>query len=164
MRDPRQIADDLRSAVSEGTALFNSASEERTTYRPAPDRWSARQIIGHLIDSACNNHRRFVINQGTETLMIDGYEQDQWVARQRYHETSASDLVALWAAYNTQIARVIEAMPPQDLTRSRGPMAGRRFPYTPLPDSQTVTLGHIVEDYVGHIRHHLGQIRRLLSA
>jgi hypothetical protein len=151
-------------AVREGTALFTSASEQQTTYRPAPDRWSARQIIGHLIDSACNNHRRFVINQGIDSLAIDGYEQDQWVARQRYHETPASELVALWVAYNNQIARVIEAIPPQELTRSRGPAGSRRFPYTTLPASQTVTLGHVVEDYVGHIRHHLAQIRGLFSS
>jgi DinB superfamily len=163
MRSGPEIADDLRSAVNEGVALFADTTEAQTAFRSAPGRWSARQILGHLIDSANNNHRRFVLNQGEAPLVFQSYDQERWVDRGRYQDSTAFELVELWTAYNRQLARLIAAITPDDLTRSRGPMGDHRFPYTSLPPSDDVTLGHFVEDYVGHIRHHLKQIRGLLN-
>jgi hypothetical protein len=121
---------------------------------PSPDAWCAREVIGHLIDSACNNHRRFIINQDADRLIVEPSEQAAWVARQRYAETPASELVATWAAYNRQLVRVIEAMPDVVLSRGRGPAAGHRFSYIKVPRRASVTLRDLVGDYVGHIRHH----------
>lgn len=163
MRDRTEIAADLRSAIDEGIALFNGIPEARTAYRPAPDRWSARQIIGHLIDSASNNHRRFIINQGTDTLLVGSYEQEHWVERQQYGDIPASELLALWTAYNRHLAHVIEAMSPHDFGRARGSTNDYQFNYmVPRPTGEA-TLGHLVEDYVAHLRHHLAQIGRLFA-
>lgn len=162
MRDGERIAASLRAAVDEGLALFRGVTEERTARRPAPDAWCAREVIGHLIDSACNNHRRFIINQDADRLTVDRYEQDAWVSRQRYAQTPASELVPTWAAYNRHLARVIEAIPDTVMNRGRGPVADHRFSYVDVPPTESVTLRHLVEDYVGHIRHHFRQIRGLL--
>jgi len=164
MSDGSRIAARLRVAIDEGVALFEGVGEERTAWRPAPRQWSAREVIGHLIDSACNNHRRFIINQDAERLLVDPYRQEEWVARQRYADTPASELVPTWAAYNRHIARVLEYIPDSVLNRGRGPMADHRFPYTDLPATDVATLRHLVEDYVGHIHHHFRQIRQLLLA
>ena len=163
MSDGERIAASLRAAIDEGTALFRGVSEDQTARRQAADAWCAREVVGHLIDSACNNHRRFIINQDAERLIVDPYDQRVWVARQRYAQTPASVLVPMLAAYNVHIARVIEAMPDAVLNRSRGPIAGHRFPYADVPATEFVTLGYLVEDYVGHIRHHCKQIRGLLA-
>jgi hypothetical protein len=159
------IAADLRAAIDEGVALFKGATEERTARRPAADKWSAREVIGHLIDSACNNHRRFIINQGDGSrLQIDGYEQNEWVARNRYAGTNASDLVPMWATYNRHIARVLEAVPDEVLNRDRGPLSDDAFTYMDRrPTTAFATLGYLAEDYVAHLRHHLKQIRELLT-
>jgi hypothetical protein len=162
--DGGRIASRLRAAVDEGVEIFRTASEERTAWRPATDAWCAREVIGHLIDSACNNHRRFIINQGGDRLIVDPYDQNAWVATQRYAETPAAQLVSTWAAYNRHIARVIEQMSDDVLNGDRGPMDGYRFPYTDLPATGSVTLRHLVEDYVGHIDHHFKQLRRLLGS
>ena len=159
-----RIARSLRAAIDEGVGLFRGVSEERTAKRPAPDEWCAREVIGHLIDSACNNHRRFIINQDADRLIVDLYQQNVWVARQQYAERAAAELVPMWAAYNRHIARVIEAMPDEVLTRGRGPIGQFSFPYSGMPSSDVVTLRHLVEDYVGHIRHHFNQIRSILKA
>jgi hypothetical protein len=151
MGDGARIAADLRAAIDEGAALFHGASEDATARPPRAGAWSPRQIVGHLIDSACNNHRRFIINQDAERLVVDSYVQDVWVSRQRYAETPASDLVTLWTAYNTHLARVIEAIPDDILNRLRGPAAD-------------ATLRYLAEDYVRHLRHHLSQIRGLLQS
>ena len=163
MSDGERIAATLRAAIDEGVGLFRGASEEATARRPAADAWCAREVIGHLIDSACNNHRRFIINQDAEQLIVDPYRQNEWVARQRYAQTAASELVQTWSVYNRHIARVIEAMPDDVLGRDRGPMGRHSFPYSGVPPTDVVTLRHLVEDYVGHIRHHLKQIRTLLT-
>ena len=158
------IAADLRAAIDEGVALVGGAGEERTARRPADGKWSAREVIGHLIDSACNNHRRFIINQGDgDRLLIDPYEQNDWVARNRYAGTPASDLVPLWAGYNRHIARVLEAIPDAVLNRSRGPLSEYEFTYIPRPATDFATLGYLAEDYVAHLRRHLKQIRALLA-
>jgi hypothetical protein len=162
------IAADLRSAIDEGVALFAGAHEDLTARRPSPGKWSAREVIGHLIDSACNNHRRFIINQGNvDRLIVDGYEQNAWVERNRYAETPGADLVETWAVYNRHIARVLHAIPDAVLNRPLGPLANYEFPYmssrrTP-PATDYATLGYLAEDYVAHIRHHLDQIRTLLG-
>jgi hypothetical protein len=67
-------------------------------------------------------------------------------------------------AYNRHIARVIEAIPDAVLNRGRGPLAGYRFSYIDPPATEFATLRHVAEDYVGHIRHHLRQIRTLLTS
>jgi hypothetical protein len=158
-----RIAASLRGVIDEANALLAGVSEERTARRPAPDRWSVRELIGHLIDSACNNHRRFILNQDAERLSVDPYDQEAWVACQRYAETPAAELLPLWTAYNRHLARVIEAMSDAVLDGARGPVGERRFPYTELRLGDVATLRHLVEDYVGHIRHHLRQVRALLA-
>ena len=161
MRDGIRIAAELRAAIDEGLALFQHVSEERTAWRPAPHQWCAREIIGHLIDSACNNHRRFITNQDAERLLVDPYRQEQWVSRQHYAETPVSELVPMWAVYNRHIARVIEQMSDAVLNHGRGPLAEYRFGYLDPPPTGDATLRHLVEDYVGHIHHHFKQIRQL---
>ena len=158
-----RIAADLRAAIDEGVDLFTGAGEDRTARRPANGKWSAREVIGHLIDSACNNHRRFINNQDGDRLVIDPYEQNAWVTRNRYADTPATELVPMWAAYNRQIARVLEAVPDAVLNRARGPLADYQFTYMERPATEYATLGYLAEDYVAHLRHHLKQIRALLA-
>ena len=164
MSEGTQIAARLRAAVDEGAALFDGVSEEKTGRRPAPASWCAREAIGHLIDSACNNQRRFVVNQRTERLAVDPYDQEAWVSASDHAGTAAAELVATWRAYNRQIARIIEHIPDEALDQPRGPIADYQFPYLDYRPSNSATLRDLIEDYVGHIQHHLRQIRGLLSS
>ena len=116
--------------------------------------WCPRQILGHLIDSACNNHRRFVMGQSTETVKYDGYEQDVWVTRQQYDKVPWRDLVTLWTAYNRHLAHVMSCVP--DGVAAREGIAA--------DGESRVTLAFLMEDYVAHLRHHVEQIRTRLAA
>ena len=164
MSEGHRIAAQLRAAVDEGVALCSGVSDDRTSARPPSGGWCAREVVGHLIDSASNNHVRFIVNQdaGVETLVVQSYEQQDWVSLGCYRDTPAAELIMLWAAYNRQLARMLEAMPDAVLTRPRGSLTGHSFPYTDV-SGEFATLGHLADDYVGHIRHHLQQIRRLLT-
>jgi hypothetical protein len=150
---PAVIAADLHAAVDAGLEMFQRVDETRTSNCPAPGKWCAREILGHLVDSACNNHRRFVIGQSDGPVVFDGYEQDAWVARQRYAAVPFRDIVALWVAYNRHLAHVIASAPAGMMSRT-----GR------APGGGDVTLGFLMEDYVVHLRHHLDQLRSRLVA
>jgi hypothetical protein len=152
MMTPAMIAAGLHAAVDEALKLFSGVNERRTTVRPATGAWCAREVLGHLIDSACNNHRRFVVGQSSDVTRFDGYNQNEWVSRQRYHEVPWRDLVALWTAYNRHLAHVIGCTPPTALAHAALAADG----------NSQVTVGFLMEDYVRHLRHHLDQLRSLL--
>jgi hypothetical protein len=109
--------------------------------------WSRKQILGHLVDSATNNHQRFVRAQLQQELVFPSYEQEGWVAVQAYTERPWNALVALWDALNRHVAHVIARIPEERLA-------------TPvqLGEGKPVTLEFVARDYVRHLRHHLEQI------
>jgi hypothetical protein len=151
---PAQVAAQLHGAVDAAVQLFQQVDDTRTACRPERGGWCVREILGHLIDSACNNHRRFVAGQSPETVRFDGYNQDEWVALQRYDKIPWRDLVTLFVAYNRHLAHVMSC------TSAAG--AGRSA--LAADGSRQVTVGFLMEDYVVHLQHHLDRIRETLSA
>lgn len=139
------IADELERTVD--AAALHLRSLDRHGVRPRPDAWSPREIIGHLIDSAANNHQRFVRVQEAAAQSLPGYAQEHWVSVQRYQEAPWPELVELWRLYNRHLARVIRFIPETALERQVTVGA-------PPP----VTLGFLVRDYLDHLKKHLGQI------
>jgi hypothetical protein len=103
-----------------------------------------RQVIGHLIDSASNNHQRFVRLMLAGEVNLPGYEQEQWVASQRYQDRSWSDLLVLWAAYNHHLAHLIAQVPSSVLSHRCS-----------VGDADPVTLEFLMRDYVAHLEHHV---------
>src|SRR2546423_13777426 len=108
MPDP---AERLRNAVEGATPRLLAISDDDAAKPAAPDKWSPKEVIGHLIDSASNNHGRFVRAQFTDDLIFPGYEQERWVETQRYADAAWTDLVALWRGLNLHIARIMANMP-----------------------------------------------------
>jgi hypothetical protein len=120
---------------------------EREVEKPrTAESWSAKEILGHLIDSAANNHQRFVRMQTGEPTTLPGYAQEFWVDVQAYREEPWADLIALWTQYNRHLLHVLTRIPPARLEHS-GVVAG-----------ESVTLGFVVTDYVSHMEQHLRQI------
>jgi hypothetical protein len=71
-------------------------------FKPAPDRWSISEVVGHLVDSACNNHQRFVRAQYCSDFVFPKYEQNEWVAAAHYQAGDWESLVELWYHYKRQ--------------------------------------------------------------
>jgi hypothetical protein len=148
---------DLQKTVERATSLLVALGDDASAKRPAPGKWSAREIIGHLIDSASNNHQRFVRSQWQDDLMLQGYEQDAWVSAQQYQQAPWRDLVTLWASFNRHIARVMAAVPDAARTRLRPRHNLDDLAWEPVPASEPTTLDYLMRDYVGHLKHHLRQ-------
>ena len=150
---------DFRKTVDTSAARLRTLSSAEAAVRPAPGSWSPKEIIGHLIDSASNNHGRFVRAQLQDDLWFEGYEQEQWVAVQRYQERDWADLIALWRAMNHHMAQVMAAAAPDTLARPRVRHNLDALAWTPVSAEQPATLDYFMRDYVGHLKHHLAQIR-----
>lgn len=97
----------LRNIILSVTPHLRNISPEASAVKPHPDKWSKKEIIGHMIDSASNNHQRFVRSQFQEDMVFAGYQQNDWVHVQAYQSRSWSELIELWAAYNLQLAHII---------------------------------------------------------
>lgn len=142
-----EIANELISLVESSTEYLKKIDESIVSVKPDPAKWSIQEILGHLIDSAANNHQRFIRAQEVDTLIFPKYEQDHWVRVQEYNESSWTDLIQLWRLYNLHLARVIARLPKEKLA-----MECKIGPYEP------VSLEYIAKDYVVHLKHHLKQI------
>jgi len=154
----RDVAADLLATIDRATPLLVELGDERSRRHPAPGKWSPREVIGHLIDSASNNHQRFVRAMFQADLVFPGYEQDEWVSVQRYDEAPWQELVGLWAAFNRHIARVMDVAPAEQLTRLRARHNLHELAWAPVPRDRPATLEYFMRDYVGHLRHHLRQV------
>ena len=109
--------------------------------------WSRKQVIGHLIDSAANNHQRFVRAALQDSLELPDYDQDGCVRVAAVQEMPWAALLSLWTSYNRYLAHVIAHLPPNKL----GVLCR-------IGSNEPVTLQFLIEDYVQHLLHHLGQI------
>jgi DinB family protein len=154
----QDCVDDLRSTLSNEAARLLSISESDAARRPAPGKWSPKEIIGHLIDSAANNHTRFVRSQITDDMVFPGYDQEEWVRLQHYNDRPWAELVSLWQAYNTHIASVIEGISQECLSLQRTSHNLDEVAWRTVPRDQPATLAYFIRDYVGHMKHHLAQI------
>ena len=148
----------LRESVRRGTDGLQSISSVQSATKPAPGRWSPREIVGHLIDSASNNHQRFVRSQFHDELVFLGYDQDAWVSAQPYQEAEWTDLIELWKAYNNHLADVMEAIPEEVRSRPRHVHNLHQIAWETVPGNETTSLDYFMEDYVHHLEHHLKQI------
>jgi hypothetical protein len=150
--------------LAEFRRTIDRAAERMGTFcdseagRPtAPGKWSRKEIVGHLIDSAANNHGRFVRAQLQEDLVFPGYDQDAWVRVQRYRDRPWSDLVALWRAYNRHIACVMESADHDAVARPRQSHNLDELAWKAVQRTEPTTLDYFMRDYIAHLEHHLRQ-------
>ena len=138
---------DLLQTIDAAVPKLRAMSEPQAGRPRTAGKWTPKQIIGHLIDSASNNHQRFVRAQEVGELRFPPYAQEHWVACQHYTDRPWDDLVTLWYAYNRHLAHVISHIPEH-----------RRDVACIIESTSPVTLGHLAFDYGEHLRHHLAQV------
>ena len=152
------VLEDFVRTVEEASARLSSLTDEEASARRAGGAWSAKEVLGHLVDSASNNHQRFVRAQFAEDLVFAGYEQDAWVRAQRYADEPWPLLVNLWKFYNLHLAHVMRHAPEDVRRRPRLRHNLHVIGFAPVSADEPSTLEHLMRDYVAHLKHHLRQI------
>lgn len=148
------LGDTIRSALPRLEAI-----SETVAARPrALGKWSRKEILGHLIDSASINHERFVRAQRTDDLVCPPYDQDSWVELQGYRDSRWTDLVSLWQLFNLHLAHVMRSCSADARTRPRMRHNLYQVAFRAVPADQSTTLEYFMNDYVQHLGHHLEQI------
>lgn len=139
---------ELRQLVQEYGARFRAMDRDTFSLKPSPGRWSRKELLGHLVDSAQNNIRRFVTAQ-YELLPHVVYDQDRWVALQDYTHYPAGDLIDLWELLNRHLCIILAHMTPE---------AAERCCDTGRQGQQLHSLYFLAGDYLAHMKHHLEQV------
>lgn len=146
----KKIIDRLQEHINVAPAKFLKYSENELRRKPAPNKWSKKELLGHLIDSATNNHLRFIkIQFMPDPFFVEGYIQDDWVKIQKYNEMETKHLVNFWKIYNEHILFIMQNTPEEKLSL-------KIEAEQPFEDADT--LFFLMKDYVDHMDHHFNQI------
>lgn len=137
----------FEQVLKEQSQQLRQISEETALQRPEPAAWSAKEVLGHLLDSASNNHQRFIRGQLGHKLHSSPYDQERWVELGAYQSRAWSELVDFWLAYNHHLLHVARNIRPE--------FYGTEIV---IGASEPVTLEFVVIDYVRHLEHHLRQL------
>jgi hypothetical protein len=143
----QELSEKLVRAVQSAEGKLRQVSEAESNTPILKGGWSRKQVIGHLIDSASNNHQRFVRASLQGTLEFPGYDQDGCVRVQAVQNAPWSLLVSLWTDYNLYLAHVIAHLPADKLEAK-----------CRIGEDKPVTLRFLADDYLRHLLHHLRQI------
>lgn len=124
---------------------FNRMTEKELNHRPMPHKWSKKEILGHLCDSALNNMNRFIkIQYEEQPYVIQSYNQDQWVLVQNYQERPMDEIVNLFCTLNKQIVHIITNTPNDKLSN-----------LCDIGNNQQKSLEWLINDYLEHMEHHI---------
>ena len=146
--------DRLKALVSSVKDNINKYSDEELSFKPAPGKWSKKEILGHLCDSAVNNLSRFINAHLTEKpYTFSGYDQDEWVKMNDYNNLSINDVVDMFIIFNNRIIDVVSKIP-ADKLNVICVIGDNGF----RENSGRETLEWLIEDYIAHMEYHLKQI------
>ncbi len=137
----------LRTLLEHVPGRLARLSDNTAAAKPSPSTWSPKEELGHLLDSAANNHQRIVRAQLEDNPAMPGYEQTRWVALHGYQQRDWSELIGLWRALNRQVLAAAEAVPDSAWSRT-----------CTVAGSEPLTLKFVFEDYLEHMMHHLQHI------
>jgi hypothetical protein len=126
--------------------LLSAIPETDFSFKPGPEKWSKKETLGHLLDSAANNHQRFVrVQFEKEPLIV--YDQNAWNQYSYHQKMNSSALINMWSTYNKHLAELMTRIPQEHLQNK-----------CQVGNSTYVTLAFLIEDYITHMEHHLRQI------
>ncbi|HLH06338.1 MAG TPA: DinB family protein [Terriglobales bacterium] len=152
MASCEQLLEQLRQLVDRVPPALRSMSEEQAASGSGPDKWSAKQELGHLLDSAVVNHYRWVRVLFEDNPTLSGYDGPAWVSMHDYQQRGWSDLIETWVRLNEHMLMLAEGIPASGWERSA------------IFDARPATLEFMLNDYVHHAAHHLAHVTGLSKA
>ena len=143
----KTLSGQIREEILNSKLGLLKISSEIAGTKPAPNKWSKKEILGHLIDSASNNHQRFVRAQLVPNFSFPEYEQEKWVKLQNYQGKPWIELIEFWKNYNLHLLHIVSAIPKEIMNRT-----------CKVGDKEPVSLLQLFDDYINHMKHHLCQV------
>ncbi|MDM5211102.1 DinB family protein [Peribacillus sp. NJ4] len=141
----KNVIDGINNWIGFIPEEFNRMTEKELNHRPMPHKWSKKEILGHLCDSALNNMNRFIkIQYEEQPYVIQSYNQDQWVLVQNYQERPMDEIVNLFCTLNKQIVHIITNTPNDRLSN-----------LCDIGNNQQKSLEWLINDYLEHMEHHI---------
>lgn len=141
------VVERLRTILPAIAARLFALDRSQVGHESKPGGWSQKQELGHLIDSASNNHQRIVRIRFEDGLAMPSYDGDAWVELHHYQDCDWTELVELWLALNRQLLRAAESVPAEKWSNK-----------CTIGGSDPITLSFVIDDYVTHMLGHLGHI------
>lgn len=138
--------------------IFNKMSSAQFGEKPSENKWSPKEIIGHLVDSAFNNHRRLILAENQDDLLFDGYDQDEWVRRNNYQNRSKDEVLELWRISNLQFGHVANSLSKEKLNAKTKAHSYFGWSMIPFEEGKEENVQYLIADYVYHTEHHILQI------
>jgi hypothetical protein len=144
----RDLSQPLTQLIQRELPLLRTLPEATAAIRPGGDAtWSAKEELGHLIDSAANNHIRFVRALIEPEFRGPSYAQNDWVRIHRYQEMPWLTIVEFWLQYNDFLTTILARVPNEKLDTTCFVGSG-----------EAVSLQFLMEDYVLHMQHHIDHL------
>lgn len=144
-----EVKSKLRQLISSTQKHLEKSSDEELHFKPSRDKWSKKEILGHLVDSGINNLQRFTeIQFAPKPYYIRNYNQDELVKANHYQESELKEVLSFWMGINHRILKVIDFLS-EDALR-----------YEVIIEEEKSDLRFLIEDYVAHMEHHINQILR----
>jgi len=137
----------LRTLINEVPPELSKLPLSQVELKPSPVKWSPKEELGHLLDSAANNHQRIVRTQLEDEPKMPGYDGNAWVELHKYQQRNWQEMIEIWCALNQQLLAAAAAVPDPAWSRT-----------CTIADSQPLTLKFVFEDYIEHMMHHLKHI------
>jgi hypothetical protein len=144
---PSQLSRVFRQRLEQAATRLSAIGEQQAAEAFRPGGWLRKEVLGHLLDSAANNHQRFVRATIDGHYEGPGYQQEAWVRLHGYAEIPWSALLSSWRDRNAVLVRIVERIPEERLNAS-----------CTIGDGSPVTLQFVIEDYLRHLDHHVDQI------
>lgn len=142
------VAQQLLDSLEKALPPLRQISDSDAAVKPGAEKWSKKEILGHLIDSASNNQHKFVRTmEANGHLDFVGYAQNFWVEAQAYNSANWLEIIALWESFNRHLAHIIQNTPSEKLENTLS-----------IEGVGPFTLGFIQADYGEHLKHHLNQL------
>jgi hypothetical protein len=142
----KKTADYRLEVLTQVEQLLRNLDDVSVSFKASSEKWTPRQVIGHLIASGNNNQMKFTSLSNHSNIDVVGYLQDEWIKAQNYQAFNWQNLLNLWHGLNLHITH-IKIPTPYDMLNHEISVNG----IGPL------RLDFIMSDDIEHLKHPINQ-------
>jgi len=154
-----QYSSELENIMSKSCDFLNQISNDSASSKKSENKWSRKEILGHLIDSANVNYYRFLMALQKDKLIFDTYPQDEWVRIQDYNNRNWDELIECWKSINLQIVQLVNNIPIEKLNHTTYDHNFDKICWQIVEKKYKSSLEYLINDYIDHLEHHIKQIK-----